>query len=189
MAFNKTVIKYSSNRPGFLGDVLTALLYRAFGCLIANRVEILFSLALLFSVPAIAAVPNDFDRDGVSDITRVEIESDGTLTWKAVLSTNGSSTTLGMLGQEGNQLAMAQWLGAGTQIGIVSEEKGGDGIVWSIIDSSGTRINRVFGRKGDLVISGGDFDGNGVADAAVARLFNGRVEWEVAFDLFVSAEP
>jgi len=151
--------------------------------------KISFGLACSFALNAFAAAPNDFDNDGTSDITRVEIQSDQSLVWKAVLSSTSTDFTLGTIGEEGDHLIMAQWLGAGTQIGVVSEESDGDGLVWSILDNSGNKIEKIFGDKGDLAISGADFNGNGFADAAVARLVSGRAEVEVAFDLFVEASP
>jgi hypothetical protein len=149
--------------------------------------RMVLGIALVFSTNAFAAVPNDFDNDGISDLTRVEIQDDQSLVWKAVLSSTSLEATLGALGQEGDHLIMAQWLGSGTQIGVVSEESGGDGLVWAIIDTGGVKIEKTFGKKGDLAISGADFNGNGFADAAVARLAGGRAEVEVAFDLFAES--
>jgi hypothetical protein len=143
-------------------------------------------VAGLAASSAHAAVPSDFDNDGISDLTRVEIQSDQSLVWKAVRSSDSSEVTLGTLGQEGDHLIMGQWLGAGTQIGVVSESATSEDLVWKISDGNGGYIERTFGKKGDLTVSGADFNGNGVGDAAVARLVNKQVEVEVAFDLFTS---
>lgn len=146
----------------------------------------------LFSAMAFSqahAVPTDFDADGISDHVYVEIEDNKSLTWKAVLSDSATTTTLGSLGVQGDELAMAQWLGTGTQIGVVTEQSGGNGLVWSILNDSAAQVDKVFGEKGDLAVSGADFNGNGIADAAVVRLVNGRVRWEVALDLFTEADP
>jgi hypothetical protein len=137
---------------------------------------------------ASAAVPNDFDNDGISDLTRIEVQDDQSLLWKAVRSSDSTEVTLGTLGQEGDHLIMGQWLPLATQIGVVSEASSDDSLVWKILDGSGGVIERVFGKKGDLAVSGADFNGNGVGDAAVARLVNKRVQVEVAFDLFVEQE-
>lgn len=133
-----------------------------------------------------SAVPNDFDADGVSDLTRVEIGSDDALTWKASLSASGTTSTLGTLGKKGDHLAMAQWLGVGTQIGVVSESTTDDSIVWTIVNGAGTPVQFSFGSKGDLVVAGGDFNGNGAADAAVVRLVNGKATWQIALDPMIS---
>ncbi|MFO0416465.1 MAG: hypothetical protein ACK5Y6_04180, partial [Pseudomonadota bacterium] len=136
-----------------------------------------------------ATAPNDFDADGVSDITRVEVGSDSSLIWKAQLTTTGASLDLGTLGAKGDQLAMAGWLNSGTQIGVVSEQVDGNGLVWSILGQGGVKVDKIFGEQGDLVVSGADFNGNGFADAAVARIVDKKVVWQVAFDLFAVDTP
>jgi len=135
---------------------------------------------------AYAAAPNDFDGDGISDMTRVEFAADDSLVWKANLSTSGVTTTLGTLGKKGDHLAMAQWFGSGTQIGVVSESASDDSLVWTVLNTSGTPAQFSFGRKGDLVVAGGDFNGNGVADAAVVRLVGGKAIWQVVLDPLIS---
>ncbi|MFN4895995.1 MAG: hypothetical protein ACK5GN_08420 [Pseudomonadota bacterium] len=154
-----------------------------------NRVSLWVWLALslvcTFCRSASAAVPNDFDGDGVSDLTRVEVGSDDALTWKAVLSASGSTTTLGTLGKKGDHLAMAQWFGSGTQIGIVSESATDDSIVWTVINPSGVQVEFTLGTKGDLVVAGADFNGNGIADAAVVRLVDGKATWVIRLDPLV----
>ena len=156
----------------------------------AQRIRIkafIASLAACTVCPfAHAAVPNDFDGDGVSDLTRVEIGSDDALTWKATLSTSGATSTLGTLGKKGDHLVMAQWLGIGTQIGVVSESTADDSIVWTVVNGAGTPVQFSFGSKGDLVVAGGDFNGNGVADAAVVRLVDGKATWQIALDPMTS---
>ena len=138
---------------------------------------------------AFAAVPNDFDGDGVSDRTWIQIESDKTLTWNAQLSTSQVQTALGSLGKSGDAVTMAQWLSGGTQIGVASLNSATNEIEWSIRDSSGAVRTKVLGKKGDLVVSGADFDGNGLADAAVVRLENKKASWIVKLDFFASETP
>ncbi len=145
-----------------------------------------FTLGIGVSANVSAAVPNDFDGDGVSDLTRVEIGSDNSLIWKAVLSASGTTSTLGTLGRKGDQIAMAQWYGAGTQIGIVSESVADDSIVWTVVNTVGSRVQFSLGKKGDLVVAGADFNGNGVADAAVVRLVGGKATWQILLDPLVS---
>jgi hypothetical protein len=138
---------------------------------------------------AFAGVPTDFDGDGTSDLTIVEITQSDTLDWKVSLSSTGALSGLGALGQNGNHVVTAQWLSTGTQIGVVSEQTSGDGIVWSIVDTNGARQERVFGKKGDLVIAGADVNGNGTADAVVVRLVKRKAQWEIAYDPFLSEAP
>jgi hypothetical protein len=147
------------------------------------------SATFIFS-NAWAAVPNDFDGDGVSDLTRVGVADDGSLVWRASASASGAVTDLGAFGKEGDTPAVAQWLGEGTQIGIVAEgAEEESSLKWSIIDQNGTRTDKTFGEKGDVVVVGGDFNGNGTADAAVVRLVNGSAQWDISYDMFAASEP
>lgn len=139
--------------------------------------------------PAYGATSSDFDADGISDRAWIDEESDGSLTWKASLSTSNTTTMLGSLGKSGDEPVMAQWVGSGTQIGVVSADTATDTLKWSILDATATRIDKTFGKPGDLVIAGADFNGNGTADAAVVRLVNGKATWEFAYDLFVNSSP
>lgn len=144
--------------------------------------------ATLFAgvMSAFADVPSDIDGDGRSDRVRIEIGGDKNLTWKALLSSNQSTQTLGTIGKEGDHVIMAQWLSEGTQIGVVSQKTGSNDLVWSILNNQGVRVERTFGQKGDLVIAGADFNGNGTSDAVVVRLNQGKAEWRVRYDMFAS---
>ena len=144
---------------------------------------------LSFVSTALAAVPNDFDGDGISDRTWIQIESDKTLTWNAQLSASQTQASLGSLGKSGDAVVMAQWLAGGTQIGVASLNSITNEIEWSIRDSAGTVRTKVLGKKGDLVVSGADLDGNGLADAAVVRLENRKATWVVKFNFFASDTP
>lgn len=145
-------------------------------------------LAISLAVPRLLhAVPSDFDSDGTSDLVVVSVGSDKKLSWSAKLSSTGASSALGTFGIKGNHLAMAQWQSSGTQIGVVSLVKSTGKIKWTVKLNDGTNQSRTFGKKGDLVISGGDLNGNGTADAAVARIVNGAVVWEVWYDMFASS--
>ena len=143
----------------------------------------------MMSSSAYAAVPNDFDGDGISDRTWVQIEGDKSLTWIAQLSSSQAQMALGSLGKAGDAVTMAQWLDGGTQIGVASLNPTTNDIEWSIRDSSGTVRTKVLGKKGDLVVSGADFNGNGLADAAVVRLEDKKAQWVVVFDLFAVDAP
>jgi hypothetical protein len=143
-------------------------------------------LACGASANGYAAVPNDFDGDGLSDLTTVEIGSDNSLTWKAQLSASGTTSTLGTLGKRGDHLAMAQWFGSGTQIGVVSESATDDSIIWTVVNTGGAQVQFSLGKKGDLVVAGADFNGNGTSDAAVVRLIDGKATWQILLDPLVS---
>jgi len=172
--------------------------YRLLGVPIMLKQLISLVAPCVIAVPAYCAVPNDFDHDGVSDLTQVEIGNDKQLTWKTTYSSTGQTVELGKLGKEGDHLAMGQWLGNGglgngglgdgTQIGIVALSETSADIIWTILDAQGTSHSKLFGKKGDLVVSGGDFDGNGVSDAVVVRLEDGKARWDILLNPFVNAD-
>ncbi len=144
---------------------------------------------LFLASHAYGAVPNDFDGDGISDRTWVQIESDESLTWNAQLSASQTQIGLGSLGKAGDAITMAQWLPEGTHIGVASLNSSTHEIEWSIRDAGGNIRTKVLGKEGDLVVSGADFDGNGLADAAVVRLENKKAQWTVLFDFFATETP
>jgi hypothetical protein len=154
-----------------------------------RKLAISLATCVSFIPASLAAVPNDFDGDGISDRTWVQIESDKTLTWGAHLSSSQTQTNLGSLGRSGDAITMAQWLTGGTQIGVASLNSTTNQIEWSIRDSSGVVKTKLLGQKGDLVVSGADFNGNGLADAAVVRLVNKKATWVVMLDFFAVEAP
>lgn len=154
-----------------------------------KKVAISLGACLSFLPTSLVAAPNDFDGDGISDRTWVQIEGDKTLTWNAHLSTSQAQSNLGSLGVAGDAITMAQWLAGGTQIGVASLNTATNQIEWSIRDSAGAVRTKVLGIKGDLVVSGGDFNGNGLADAAVVRLVDKKATWTVMFDFFAVDAP
>ena len=139
---------------------------------------------LSFVAQAAAQVPADFDGDGVSDLTRFSKESDNSLTWQTLLSSDGTTLELGSVGSDGDAPIMASWDTGGPQIGAVSQDSASKTLTWSILNPGPSSIERTFGKAGDLVVSGGDFNGDGKADAAVVRLISGQAQWNVAYNLF-----
>lgn len=154
-----------------------------------RKISVSLLACLSFATTALAGVPNDFDGDGSSDRTWVEIESDKTLTWSAELSTTRAHVALGSLGKSGDAIIMAQWLTGGTQIGVASVNTETNQIEWTIRDAAGAVYTKSFGQKGDLVVSGADFDGNGLGDAAVVRLEGKKARWVIKLDFFASETP
>ena len=141
---------------------------------------------LVFSAAAQAQVPMDYDADGISDLTKILEKSDDSLTWAATLSSDSSVLALGTIGSAGDAPILAAWDSGGPQIGVVTEDKPNKALKWAILNGSSSPVWRSFGKPGDLVISGGDFNGDGKADAAVVRLVKGKATWTVSYNLFDS---
>lgn len=141
---------------------------------------VLFGAAL---VSEANAVPLDFDRDGASDLAAVRVRA-GTLVWRARLSGTNRVTKLTTFGVLGNHLAPASWRTAGeVTIALIAEE--GGNAVWRILESEQTLT---LGSARDLLLSGADFDGSGLADAAAVRLDADQLVWSIAYDPFVDGQ-
>lgn len=139
---------------------------------------------LSLAAQAAAQVPTDFDGDGVSDLTRITKESDNSLTWEAQLSSDSTTLQLGSIGSDGDAPILAAWDSGGPQLGVVSQDESAKALTWSILNGVPSPVERTFGKKGDLVVSGGDFNGDGKADGAVVRLVAGQAQWNVSYSLF-----
>lgn len=61
-------------------------------------------------------------------------------------------------------------------------------LAWKIIDGDNSLQQRSFGKNNDTAISGGDFDGDGIADAVVARQSHGQVVWNIRYNIFNVAD-
>ena len=145
-------------------------------------------LSLSLHVGLAYAVPNDFDGDGISDVTAVKPGAGKQLVWSARLSSTQQISELGTVGTSDDVIAMASWLGVGSQIGVAALNRSTDEVVWKIVAADGSRPERTFGQKGDLVVSGGDFNGDGIADAIVVRLKDGKAIWQVLYNPFTDPE-
>lgn len=132
-------------------------------------------------------IQTDFNSDGKSDFASVKVEDTGALAWQfsGVDAATGQGTTVGTLGEVGQHIILARWRGrAVPEIGVLSLSQDGTKLLWTIVDENGTQVVKQFGEAGDIAFSGGDFDGNGFADAAVATVSSGHVTWKVWHDPF-----
>ena len=133
--------------------------------------------------------PTDFDADGRSDLT-IYTSGEGGVSFSYLSSLTGVISKVNTIGTEADKPALADWFGTGgTQIAVVSLDESDGTLFWKAVDpSSGQSVLRQFGvikDKGrDLAISGGDYNNNGYADAALAQLKKGEIQWSIAFDLF-----
>ena len=128
--------------------------------MVMNKCIVIAITCLAFVSVLEAQVPTDFDGDGRSDLTKITIEDDKSLTWTAKLSSTGESEELGSLGSSGSHVIMGQWHGSATQIGTVTSNTADNTLTWTIIEASGATIERTFGKSGDLAIAGGDCAAN-----------------------------
>lgn len=125
----------------------------------------------------------DFDSDGVSDLTFVKIAPSGELNWRFRSSKSDRSRDLASLGQTGNHLVIGSWSNSATpEIGVISQDGTTKNILWSLEKRDGTKLSFTFGKTNDLAVSGADFDGNGLLDAAAIEIRNTLYYWKINFN-------
>ena len=133
------------------------------------RTLLISSLFLFLSGSAFAETDIDLNRDGFSDIVFVNINSDASLAWNRV-STGASASaasSLGLWGVNGNMLAPGAWFSSNSNhLGVVALS--GSKIMWYVRDGNGVLQKVRHGTKGMTVLSGGDYNDNGILDAVVA---------------------
>ncbi|MBX7137827.1 MAG: hypothetical protein K1X83_07565 [Oligoflexia bacterium] len=130
---------------------------------------------------SLSASPVDFNGDGLSDITLIAIRPDQSLRWKSILSplqipNVPAPTVIGDLGAAGDHIALGRWSALSAVQPAVISQDGGE-IVWK---STGGQFS--FGSDSDLLVAGGDFNGNGFADAAAISKRAGRLVWKIKYD-------
>lgn len=134
----------------------------------------------VISSTQVLAAPLDFDGDGLSDLTSYST-SGKQMVWKARLSSTQEVRELGTFGAVDDLPAPGNWIAGGSQVAVISLEK--NAVIWSV-QRDGNVESKTFGNKGDLVLAGGDYNGNGILDAAVVRLKDGKAVWQLWLDLF-----
>lgn len=127
----------------------------------------------------------DFDGDGIADVLYTSA-SGQVLRWRTVPS-NGSSPIFDQeFGLVSDLPIPGPWLTPDSpSLAIVRLDSKKNTLVWKALRPDGILIERTFGKGGDYVLAGGDFDGNGVADAALMRIRPKGYRWTIAFDIFV----
>lgn len=133
-------------------------------------------------------VDNDFDLDGQSDILTVSTTSG--LAWKSVPSSSADGaiqidTTFGL---SDDLPTPGFWTSAlSPSIAYVRTDLTNNTLLWKV-DLGDGRVRTVkFGKPGDYIIAGGDFNGNGIADGAIATSGKGgALTWRVRYDLLAT---
>ncbi len=136
-------------------------------------------LAALFAVScalpsASHAAPHllssDINGDGVSELTLVTIESDHSLTWKSYDASTGQLVRqTSSVGALGNNLIFGNWVSTTeASIGYISAASAASMVSWVLADAQGALSSaKQFGKGSNRIVSGADFNGDGLVDAAV----------------------
>ncbi len=129
------------------------------------------------------AAPSDFDGDGLSDIVLIDINSqNGALSWKGVSPSTGAVSTLTDYGKVGDHIALAPW--AGIKPAFIRVDAVTTAATWRVSDGVGGDQTLALGTSADTFVAGADFDGNGVADAAVVKKVGKSLVWDLVLNPF-----
>jgi len=124
---------------------------------------------ILIITPVASLLATDFDNDGIDDFLLIEPQPDKSLRWTYISSSSQFSQQEVIdenLGQVGHDVAVADWFGTGQMHLGRTRVTDNDEINWRALEPDGGHAV-VFGEKGDIIVSGGNFDGSALADAAV----------------------
>ena len=146
----------------------------------------IFLFAVLLPYSAVSQEQCDFDGDGISDNTT--LSATGTvLTWNEKLSSTDTIQSENF-GITTDQISPAHWLDQfQSSLGIVRIGNGNK-LTWKILLDSGLLAQKNFGKAGNAYISGADFDGNGISDAAIVESTNAGLKWTVKLNMFSDSE-
>ncbi len=108
----------------------------------------------------------DVDGNGTADLLSVNVGTNGSLSWSSYTldagTTSASSVVAGdQYGADGDILAPCRWLSQ-TALQLATISRSGKNATWSVKGAG----SQTFGRKKDrALISGGDYDGDGICGA------------------------
>ena len=132
----------------------------------------------------------DFDGDGRSDIAFVNTNRQGSYDWTAFDPRTGrNKAVLKNFGNASSKLIPGNWFESGRAVAaIVNPVTGGPNgrAIWmarSIDYAGGSALTRDLGRSGDIIIQGGDYDGNGITDSLVLKRTTGKLGLRVNYFL------
>jgi hypothetical protein len=157
------------------------MLLKNLGINMIKKLQIVIGMSLFFGTMtafAQGAGTNDIDGDGVSDLFRTRFSLANKIRWAAKQSSDSTMKNIGLLGSKGNLTAVVDWED-GAAITRLSSSISGSKVVWSAkTASTGDPLGSfTFGRKTDTLITGADFDGDGLPDAVAVRGVGTKLRW------------
>ena len=169
--------------------------------------SIVLSSSALYRVPTALAAGADYDGNGFSEIPVLSQDAQGKYVWTLFDPFSGKSSVFTRgFGKPTDSLVLANWLYPKvTSAGVVSSPnaKSRGRLVWRIrtsIRNTGRSRGRVsarvftvkeqemyLGRRGEIIVTGGDFDGDRIADAVViTNRGGGNHKWGLRGSFFLA---
>lgn len=125
------------------------------------------------------------------DIPYATIKSNKKLSWKIYSTASQESSTIsGSFGESGDHVIYGHLIDAGVDsIGVITTKESKKTVTWKIIDLSGNIVKQLtLGKKKDLFVVGGDFNGNGIIDPIVVSTVGSSLRWKIYFDYFSNTQ-
>lgn len=139
---------------------------------------------------ALADASCDFDGDGKSEIAIVNLGADGRYNWSAFHPATGNSTQIiQSFGTPNSKLIPGNWLESDEAIAAIVDPvdtNAGNRATWTVkyLDNGKLETySKNLGRSGDIIINGGDYDGNGVTDSLILKQTTGKLGLRVNYFL------
>lgn len=156
-------------------------------------IALLLAASITLSQSAAFAAPLcDFDGDGKSEIVVVKSGDGGKYDWKAFNPRTGETRTIVHgFGDASSKLIPGNWVTSTQAIAaiVTPVAPGPTGrATWEVRSEDryagqSFSYTRLLGRPGDIVILGGDYDGNGVTDSLILKQTTGMLGLRVNFFL------
>jgi|GEM_PF-3061932 len=148
------------------------------------------STSVLNAQHAAATPVCDFDSDGMSEFLVVNPNQNGALDWTS-FNPRSNRSRLEMEGFGGSQSLFipGNWTSSDQAVAALVDPKGPgalDRATWKVKSMSylgGAEVSKSLGRPGDIIINGGDFDGNGITDSLILKRTTGMLGLRVNYFL------
>jgi len=148
------------------------------------------SLSALHATESRAAPICDFDGDGKSELVVVNANEKGTYDWSAYNPRSGRVRIVAQdLGTQSSKLIPGNWVTSGQAVAAVVDPVGPGPLeraTWTLKSLDyldGVAVSKSLGRSGDLIINGGDYDGNGITDSLILKRTTGMLGLRVNYFL------
>jgi hypothetical protein len=154
----------------------------------------LSSLLVLISATATSIARGDpicdFDGDGMSELPFVQVNENGHFDWSAFNPrTHQVRAVIGNFGDPSSKLIPGNWFEPNKTVAAIVKPVTGapnSRSIWtarSLTYAGGSSVTKHLGRTGDLIIQGGDYDGNGITDSLILKRTTGKLGLRVNYFL------